>query len=120
MSKPSSIEDRLRQLVPSSLSEDGIQRMDKMIESLSQADTVGTEGDRSRIWRGLWRVAAIVLLLVVPAAIYHTQRKGSGPSVVDSAIVAYEAPLPDQAQLCLLYTSPSPRDATLSRMPSSA
>ena len=23
-------------------------------------------------------------------------------------------------QLCLLYTSPSPRDATLSRMPSSA
>ena len=27
---------------------------------------------------------------------------------------------PEQSQLCLLYTSPSPRDATLSRMPSSA
>ena len=26
----------------------------------------------------------------------------------------------DQLSLCLLYTSPSPRDATLSRMPSSA
>ena len=26
----------------------------------------------------------------------------------------------DAAALCLLYTSPSPRDATLSRMPSSA
>ena len=26
----------------------------------------------------------------------------------------------DQAETCLLYTSPSPRDATLSRMPSSA
>ena len=25
-----------------------------------------------------------------------------------------------QPQVCLLYTSPSPRDATLSRMPSSA
>ena len=25
-----------------------------------------------------------------------------------------------EAQVCLLYTSPSPRDATLSRMPSSA
>ena len=25
-----------------------------------------------------------------------------------------------QGELCLLYTSPSPRDATLSRMPSSA
>ena len=27
---------------------------------------------------------------------------------------------PDRDQICLLYTSPSPRDATLSRMPSSA
>ena len=26
----------------------------------------------------------------------------------------------DQLKFCLLYTSPSPRDATLSRMPSSA
>ena len=26
----------------------------------------------------------------------------------------------DQTKICLLYTSPSPRDATLSRMPSSA
>ena len=26
----------------------------------------------------------------------------------------------DDAHICLLYTSPSPRDATLSRMPSSA
>ena len=26
----------------------------------------------------------------------------------------------DEANICLLYTSPSPRDATLSRMPSSA
>ena len=29
-------------------------------------------------------------------------------------------PTLDKAQSCLLYTSPSPRDATLSRMPSSA
>ena len=27
---------------------------------------------------------------------------------------------PEQLEACLLYTSPSPRDATLSRMPSSA
>ena len=33
----------------------------------------------------------------------------------------YETPNLDKlAQSCLLYTSPSPRDATLSRMPSSA
>ena len=29
-------------------------------------------------------------------------------------------PLPIEEWTCLLYTSPSPRDATLSRMPSSA
>ena len=28
--------------------------------------------------------------------------------------------LSDMYEICLLYTSPSPRDATLSRMPSSA
>ena len=30
------------------------------------------------------------------------------------------ASMPFPVQVCLLYTSPSPRDATLSRMPSSA
>ena len=33
---------------------------------------------------------------------------------------AVETITPDAAAPCLLYTSPSPRDATLSRMPSSA
>ena len=37
----------------------------------------------------------------------------------DQAFEASEAEAMLQ-QLCLLYTSPSPRDATLSRMPSSA
>ena len=32
----------------------------------------------------------------------------------------YDKLATEQAELCLLYTSPSPRDATLSRMPSSA
>ena len=31
-----------------------------------------------------------------------------------------EVVIPDSVETCLLYTSPSPRDATLSRMPSSA
>ena len=40
----------------------------------------------------------------------------------DFAIPAVAIPLPDLTDKhhCLLYTSPSPRDATLSRMPSSA
>ena len=31
-----------------------------------------------------------------------------------------DSEMPPDANICLLYTSPSPRDATLSRMPSSA
>ena len=36
-----------------------------------------------------------------------------------SAVISYKT-LIEQINGCLLYTSPSPRDATLSRMPSSA
>ena len=43
------------------------------------------------------------------------------PSIVLSLGVALEFRLLDETvKCCLLYTSPSPRDATLSRMPSSA
>ena len=45
--------------------------------------------------------------------------EGPPASVVDGEVV--RASLHEQVfYLCLLYTSPSPRDATLSRMPSSA
>ena len=40
------------------------------------------------------------------------------PTLEASLSMAYVDP--KHAQVCLLYTSPSPRDATLSRMPSSA
>ena len=42
---------------------------------------------------------------------------GPGVNVVNSAFAVAKNV---QSILCLLYTSPSPRDATLSRMPSSA
>ena len=38
----------------------------------------------------------------------------------DRELLLKEASQKDNAKDCLLYTSPSPRDATLSRMPSSA
>ena len=55
------------------------------------------------------------------------QRQGRGPapaarrdtSRYDRALEASDAAI-RQLEHCLLYTSPSPRDATLSRMPSSA
>ena len=47
----------------------------------------------------------------------HTQLVvvGGGPGGYAAAFLAA-----DEGMDCLLYTSPSPRDATLSRMPSSA
>ena len=39
---------------------------------------------------------------------------------VDNSRVKKIVQLDEQNLICLLYTSPSPRDATLSRMPSSA
>ena len=47
----------------------------------------------------------------------------SGPANLQDRFHLHYGDLADSsalARLCLLYTSPSPRDATLSRMPSSA
>ena len=43
-----------------------------------------------------------------------------GIASVTVALLANDLAMADQISTCLLYTSPSPRDATLSRMPSSA
>ena len=51
------------------------------------------------------------------------QAPGDAYNVVGGSIVFSEAPRPDSKIVyrnCLLYTSPSPRDRTRSRMPSSA
>jgi len=45
---------------------------------------------------------------------------GISPQKVRLAIGTVKGKRVDEALTCLLYTSPSPRDATLSRMPSSA
>ena len=42
------------------------------------------------------------------------------PAPVDTGLVFIREDLSDDNMICLLYTSPSPRDGLLSRMPSSA
>ena len=48
----------------------------------------------------------------------ETEVLDAAAKVVEEAVV--QTPNLDDIHPCLLYTSPSPRDATLSRMPSSA
>ena len=68
---------------------------------------------------GIWSPEAkIILERELWIAVLKAQAE-LGVDVPDGVIEAYEAVV-DQVDLCLLYTSPSPRDATLSRMPSSA
>ena len=45
---------------------------------------------------------------------------GTSLPVTDTTVTSLAEQGPDPVRFCLLYTSPSPRDATLSRMPSSA
>ena len=49
-----------------------------------------------------------------------TNIPGSSLMTIANPASIYTEVLVDEADICLLYTSPSPRDATLSRMPSSA
>ena len=54
---------------------------------------------------------------------HETKIRAFGESTTRSGIILFTAIMTTWAAMyisCLLYTSPSPRDATLSRMPSSA
>ena len=59
--------------------------------------------------------------------IRNTQELWTGPTHTlhgftwtEATHMSYSVKLEEGPEPCLLYTSPSPRDATLSRMPSSA
>ena len=54
------------------------------------------------------------LLRAIPSGDPKTRRP------LGERVLAGDVPSPTKQHTCLLYTSPSPRDATLSRMPSSA
>ena len=87
-----------------------------------------TEGDLEKRERvtGVSRSMSIVInyvcrynqLIVVPSLIALTLL---GTGILNlRASVKLQNRFASKAKICLLYTSPSPRDATLSRMPSSA
>ena len=61
---------------------------------------------RYRCWEGLLTIRLILVVVQIVWAV------SPFPMVLSATL--------GQLESCLLYTSPSPRDATLSRMPSSA
>ena len=65
--------------------------------------------------RKLFRSAVGILTSVMMMGAYTTTAMASGIGVIDAKDM-----LDIHAEACLLYTSPSPRDRTRSRMPSSA
>ena len=56
----------------------------------------------------------------VPGVVWYHSRIHMEPEVSAETLTDMRERLPEAAKLCLLYTSPSPRDGLLSRMPSSA
>ena len=70
-------------------------------------------------------VAIIGFLLMIGAKLFPVYYKGfSTEKIVEDVALEMQKKKPNKKQLwdtiCLLYTSPSPRDLSTSRMPSSA
>ena len=63
-------------------------------------------------------VASLVFVVLLPAV--STAQETATQETAAAKDVGGSASVDDFIRTCLLYTSPSPRDATLSRMPSSA
>ena len=76
--------------------------------------------------RGIWYTFGLLMILVLAITACGDSAKSGGSLKVGmlSDHVTFDPPLvlgmPDIYTACLLYTSPSPRDRTRSRMPSSA
>ena len=76
----------------------------------------------------LWYISLWLLLYsacqttnyLATAEIEYEQVSPQTSSEIDGDIEAMIAPYRNELKACLLYTSPSPRDRTRSRMPSSA
>ena len=71
-------------------------------------------------YKGQWGYHPLVVTLAeTQEMLYIANRSGNRPSHEDSAMY-FNSAIDLCKEACLLYTSPSPRDGLLSRMPSSA
>ena len=73
-----------------------------------------------RVVRGVTTIAALMAVSLALAPIARATESSDQPNFGQNVYI-FNANMPlSQIQACLLYTSPSPRDRTRSRMPSSA
>ena len=89
----------------------------KLIESLSIAKDNGHIVHREALFNAQWLEGQI---LVVAASNDLQVNKSVAKAAKEKNIPVNTVDQPSLCSFCLLYTSPSPRDRTRSRMPSSA
>lgn len=89
-----SIEEKLRQLVPPSVSEAGLKRMDSTIEQLARAASPGAQAASASATanrKGIWRAAAVLALLLVPAALLTARAMLSGSAQANAQVANHAA-----------------------------
>ena len=79
--------------------------------------TAGTTYDQAT---GLFDIGTLNVGQTATLTLTGTVDVGEGGNTIANITTAATGDQVDPSTVCLLYTSPSPRDATLSRMPSSA
>ena len=78
-------------------------------------------GDFNQLLKNAKDIALVLRAGALPVQLDFLEQRIVGPSLgADSITKARKASLIGAGLVCLLYTSPSPRDRTRSRMPSSA
>ena len=103
------------------------------VEEVFELDPEAMKADVNELWKRIHPDDVEAVEREVRRSAETLERKGtrwveawSLPSLLDNGDIAWDGIVLDVTDLgqldsfCLLYTSPSPRDATLSRMPSSA
>ena len=86
----------------------------------SSPDTAIVIDNGSASVRAGWQTDATPRLQFPPLMARYTDRKLNRKLMFVGSEIYFDGTARGQAKSCLLYTSPSPRDGLLSRMPSSA
>ena len=94
--------------------------LEKMVDTNDQWITERTGIKERRILKGTGKGTSVIGIEAVNKLLKKTNTSPEEIDLVICGTVTADHNFPDTANICLLYTSPSPRDQRGSRMPSSA